>query len=198
MSELVSMPSKEGTYAGHAVRARGRPLVRALVVLGLLGTAAGVVLALRWDQPTARFATTSYENTAGGYAFRYPPSWTVERTRRTTKLLSKDRSVAVSFGLGASTDLAAASKALVDEIRRGYTAVSILGTEEQLIGGTPAIQVFGTGKNDNGVSVRFVAVSIQGPAGRPAFAITAFTAAGADPDRVVPTLNEIVGSFTTI
>jgi hypothetical protein len=58
--------------------------------------------------------------------------------------------------------------------------------------------VFGTGKNDKGVSVRFVAVSIQGPAGRPAFAITAFTAAGADPDRVVPTLNEIVGSFTTI
>src|SRR5687768_5819353 len=143
MSELVSTTPKPETPSRRAVRVPGRPLVRVLVVLGLLGTAVGIILGLNWGSSDSRFATTSYENTAGGYAFRYPPSWRVERAGRTTKVLAQDRSVAVSFGLGASTDLAKASDALVDEIRQGYARVSILGTEEQLIGGAPAIQVFG-------------------------------------------------------
>jgi hypothetical protein len=163
--------------------------------LGLLGAAVGVALGLRWNQPDARFATTSYENTAGGYSFRHPPDWAVERDGTSTRLLSKDRSVAVSFGLAAAPDLTAASDALVAEIRRGYEDVRILGTERQLVGGLPALQVFGSGTNERGVGVRFVAISIEGPQGRPAFAITAFTAEEADPDRVVPTLNEIVASF---
>ncbi len=193
MSELASRTSQPSPQT--RVRARG-PVTRTLVVLGLLGAATGLVVGLRWGEPDPRFATAAHENPAGGYAFRYPPAWAVETEGTTSRLRSRNRSVAISFGLGAARGLPAASGALVKEIRRGYEDVRILGTEEQLIGGRPAIQVFGTGTNERGIQVRFVAISIEGHPGRPAFAITAFTAEGADPHKVLPTLNEIVGSFS--
>jgi hypothetical protein len=196
MGEVASTGQRVSTEPAARARIPGTPLTRALVLLGLLGAAVGVGLGLRWGEPDAQFATVSYENAAGGYSFRHPPGWGIRRQGTTTRLLSEDRSVAVSFGVASAEDLNAASEALVAEIRRRYRDVRILATERQMVGGLPAIQVFGTGTNDRGVGVRFVAISIEGPSGHPAFGITAFTAEGADPEGVLPTLNEIVASFS--
>lgn len=198
MSEVASTGQGLRTEPAARPRIPGTPVTRALVVLGLLGAAAGVVLGLQWGKPDARFATVSHENAAGGYAFRHPPGWGIQEQGTTTRLLSRNRSVAVSFGVATARDLNAASEALVAEIRQGYRDVRILATERQMVGGLTAIQVFGTGTNDRDVGVRFVAINIEGPSGRPAFAITAFTAEGADPKTVLPTLNEIVASFSVI
>jgi hypothetical protein len=177
-------------------RARKRVAVIRVGAILLLVAAAGVgaYFVSRSSGFHYRFATARAENTAGGYAFSYPPSWPLSRERTTSKLTAPDGTVVVSLGRGASTPLPEASTILVNQIKQGYQRVKVLGSKPEVIGGVPALTVSGTGRNTAGISLRFLAVTIQGP-GQTTFAITAFTVANADPSKVVPPLSDIVDSF---
>lgn len=162
------------------------------VLLGAIGT--GVYLVARDPGFHYRFATARTRNPVGGYAFSYPPSWELAREGSTSKLTAPDASVVVSLGRGPTGNLTQASARLVDRIEHEYRGVKITGRQDQFVGGTPALTVSGAGRNDAGVSLRFLAITIRGP-GEVTFAITAFTSAGADADDVVPRISEIVDSF---
>jgi hypothetical protein len=162
------------------------------VALALGGATAYVVT--RTQEFDYRFATARTENAVAGYAVSYPPAWDLTRSGSAIKLVSPDDSVVVSLGRGQKGSVDRAAQALVAEIRSTYHGTRVLGSEPQTIGGAPALAISGTGRNDTGVGIRFVAIAVQGPAGN-TFAITAFTVMDADPDRVVPVLNEIVDSF---
>ncbi|MFN2590606.1 MAG: hypothetical protein ABR518_07525 [Actinomycetota bacterium] len=141
-----------------------------------------------------RYATARTENAVGGYEFSYPPSWQLTTDGSTSKLTAPDGSVVVSLGRGPAGDMSAASARLVAQIQGEYRRVKLGARQSQLVGGAPALTVSGTGRNDAGVSLRFLAITIEGTDGT-TFAITAFTVADADPKEVVPRISEVVDSF---
>jgi hypothetical protein len=163
-------------------------------VVLLTGAGVGAYFVSRSSGFHYRYATARAENVTGGYAFSYPPSWELSREKTTSKLMAPDGSVVVSLGRGASAPLQEASTILVNQIKQGYQRVKVIASKPEVVGGAPALTVSGTGRNAAGISLRFLAVTIQGP-GKATFAITAFTVAGADPATVVPPLSDIVDSF---
>jgi hypothetical protein len=170
------------------------PLRLLLILLVLAGLGVGAYLAATGSSFDYTYATARTQNTVGGYAFSYPPSWGLSREGSTSKVTAPDASVVVSLGRGPTGNLMQASTRLVDQIKGEYRRVTVIGQEGQLVGGVASLAVSGTGRNDTGVSLRFLAISIQGP-GDTTFAITAFTVANADANEVVPRISEIVDSF---
>jgi hypothetical protein len=173
----------------------GQHLIRRLIAVGvvLVVAAVGVYIATRSDEFDYRFATARTENVKGGYAFSYPPSWDLTRMGSASKLVAPDDTVVVSLGVGPKGGVEGAANALVVQIQGTYHGVRVLGSQPQMIGGAQALAVSGTGKNDVGVGLRFLAIALQGPGGK-TFAITAFTLMNANPRRILPVLNEIVES----
>lgn len=178
---------------------RGSP--RALLGWGLIALAAAVVvlatfLALRGEEEAERvyrFATEEHTNAAAGYTFRHPPGWELIEQGSSTTLLAPDRSVSMTFGRGAGGTLDQAQARLVAQIQATYEDVSLGAVQVAAEEGPPTIVVAGQATNARGVRIRFLAATIQGPENN--WAITAFIGAGADPEEVLPTMQEVIDSF---
>jgi hypothetical protein len=175
---------------------RPRRLVLRLVAVAVALTVGGVTAyeLTRAHEFGYRLATARAENASGGYAISYPPAWDLSRSGTATSLVSPDGSVVVSVGRGPKGSAKQAAEGLVMEIRKTYRGTRVLGSQPQRIGGAPALAISGTGRNEAGVGIRFVAIAVQGPDAA-TFTITAFTLLNADAHRVVPVLSEIVDSF---
>lgn len=163
----------------------------------MLSVALGVGISLRAEPPTVpsmvRPAAPGelHRNPEGGYEFRHPGGWAVRTAGTATTVRSPSGRAVVTFGLAAKGDLQDAQRDLVATIRRAYRNVRLTAIQAEPIGGRPAVTIAGTGVNDRGVDIRFLAATVGGP-GRN-HSITVFTAAGAD--RVAPRLESIVESF---
>ena len=193
----VTVTSRRSTRARQARRSTSYLTRRIIAVAVVLAVAAvAVYVATRSNEFDYRFATARTESPSGGYAFSYPPSWDLARSGTASKLVAQDDSVVVSLGQGPRGTVQAAADALVRQIQGSYTDIRVLGSQPQMIGGAQGLVVSGTGKNDAGVGLRFLAIAIQGPNGK-TFAITTFTLMNANPRKVVPVLNDIVDSFRT-
>jgi hypothetical protein len=168
----------------------------------LLVIAAGVGIALGPEVRQARIAPqedpepaqgelVSARNARGGYSFRYPDGWRVqERGTATVVRAPGDRAV-VTFGIGPRGDIQEAERDLVAGIRRSYRRVRLTALQVAPIAERPAVTVAGRGRNDRGVSIRFLAATVEG-SGRN-FAVTMFT--GSEAGRLMPVLQGILDSF---
>ncbi|HEX2029996.1 MAG TPA: hypothetical protein VHL78_01150 [Actinomycetota bacterium] len=175
---------------------------RTIAGWSLVGAAAvivaiGVVVALTRDDegsgPSYRFATERFVNQEGRYSFYHPPDWEVEEDETVTRVLSPEEHTSVTFGLGAEGDLEAAETEFVERVQATYRRVELFALQQRDVGPYPALSVAGIGTNPEGVRVRFLAITVR--AGERNYSIGVFTAAGSDPDEVVPPTQEIVNSF---
>jgi hypothetical protein len=139
--------------------------------------------------PEARFGDL-HRNRQGGYAFRYPQHWRVEEEGTATLLRAPQGRAVVTFGIGARGAVHDAQRVLLSGIRRSYRGVRLEALQVTPIAGRSAVTVAGTGVNERGVAIRFLAVTVGGP-GRN-LSITMFTTAGGE---AMPALQGILDSF---
>jgi len=182
-------------------------LTRTRLIAGwVLVAAAGAVLVagvgLLLSQPeelpeeaptTFRFATEEFTNRTGGYSFRYPPDWKVDKGGTATQVESPDDNIVVTFGDAPAGGLRDAAGELLAGVVSGYDQVTLTGIEVRNIGGSFGALVGGSGVNQNGVPIRFLVIAIAAPEKN--FGITVFAAADKDPQEVLPPVQEIVASF---
>lgn len=167
----------------------------------LLSIALVVGISIRPDLPTAPTTAPQafgdlYRNVQGGFEFRHPEGWEVRNEGTATIVRTPNRRVVVAFGMAARGDLQDAERDLVATIREAYRNVTLTALQAEPIGGRRAVTIAGTGLNDRGVRIRFLAATVGGP-GRN-YSITMFTAASADRAGLMPKLESILDSFRVI
>lgn len=172
-----------------------------LIGAAVIGVAIAVVVLFTGNGdeepgPPYRFATERHVNEEGGYSFRYPPGWTVEEEESVTRVSSPDEEVVVSFGHGAEGSLEEAETRFVTEVQSRYRNARLSAVQIEQIGGAPALSVAGTGRNTEGVRVRFLAITVRVEGQN--YSIGVFAPARSDPEVVVPPTQEIVNSFRVI
>jgi hypothetical protein len=165
----------------------------------LLSIAAAIGIALGPDlsrpptppaaAPEPRFGDL-HRNVDGGYAFRYPDRWRIDEAGTVTLLRAPKGQAVVTFGIGARGAVHDTQRALLSGIERSYRRVRLEALQVAPIADRPAVTVAGTGVNERGVPIRFLAATIGG-AGRN-HSITMFTAAGGE---AMPALQRILDSF---
>lgn len=183
---------------------RGRDLKTVtLVVVGVLALAAAGwfgYLTLRGgaDDGTAPaaspLATHRVVSKAGGFSLRVPKDLTVTRASRSVRLTSRGKDLVVSVGPIGGGRLRHATSAFLDTVRSGYARTTVLGHRKERVDGRKARTTYGQVRaKAGGPRLRFVVVTV---AARPHnYAVTAFTAYGSDPARVLPRVDAIVSSF---
>jgi hypothetical protein len=164
----------------------------------LLSIALVVGISMRPQLPTAPTRTLPafgelHRNVQGGYEFRHPEGWEARNEGSVTTVRTPTRRAVVVFGVAARGDLQDAERDLVATIRRAYRNVRLTALQAEPIGGRRAVTIGGTGVNDRGAGIRFLAATVGGP-GRN-YSITMFTAAGADRAALMPKLESILDSF---
>ena len=172
-----------------------------LGVVGVLAVTVGLVLAVvrLWPEgdrttPAKRTLTTrAFVSKPGGFSVRVPDGMEARRNGRTARFSSLDRSLVVSVGPSSPGTPAAASRRLVQRIRETYSQVRVAGSRADTVDGRHAVTTYGRASNADKVPLRFVVVVV---AAKPrTYALTAFTSSSSDPQRVVPVVNELAGSF---
>jgi hypothetical protein len=99
----------------------------------------------------------------------------------------------VTVGRTGTGPLRRTAKAFVRSLHDGYRRVRVIGHQAQRIGGRQALATYGQAVNRRHVRLRFVTVTVRA---RPRdYAITAFTAYGSDPHRVLPQVDAIASTF---
>lgn len=184
-------PIQQADAAARRRRRWRRPPARILLALTLLAGAGGTVIVL--TATSYRYATESFTNPTAGYSFRHPPGWNVSAAGSATTAVDPARDVVVTFGRGARGDLLTSSRVLIRTLRSTYRDLAVGGSEAQVVGGRPALLVGGTGTNPAGTALKLLAISVEGDPGP--WAIVVFADAGADPARILPVAQEVVGSF---
>lgn len=181
---------------------RDRRLV-VLAAVGVLALVAGGVLAwltFRGDEEqTARaqaspsLQTRPLVSRKGGFSLRVPEGLRAKRNGRVVRLTSSDHELIVSVGPVSGGQLRAASRAFERQLRATYRGVNVLGRRSDRVDERAALTTYGRARGTGKVRLRFVVVHVKA---RPSnYAITVFTAAGSDPRRVLPVVNEVAGSF---
>ncbi|MGH7424784.1 MAG: hypothetical protein ACREJP_01270, partial [Candidatus Methylomirabilales bacterium] len=176
---------------------RRRSLAAPLLVAGILalaGIAIGLSVWLTGDEASLLGGLEKrYVNETFGYAFRYPPQWTLEEKGTAVKLTNPTNDIIISFGLGPEGPLRFAGFRLAEATRSTYESGEVLAVEDEKIGGRRAYVASGHGVNARDVEIRFLAIIVQGPERN--FGITVFVEASASPEDVLPVTQDIVGSF---
>ena len=149
------------------------------------------------DEPSAsEIDSRSFVSKRGGFALDVPTDLEASRKGRTATFAADDRSLVVTVGPGEPGRLRPASKQFLRTLRKGYEGYRLLGTEEQLVDGRPALASYGQATNAEDVKTRFAVVVVRDQPQN--YTITAFTALGSDPDAVLPRVNTMVNSFEVL
>jgi hypothetical protein len=164
----------------------------------LLSIAVAVGISIRPDLPTAPTMTPQvfgdlHRNVEGGYELRHPEGWEARNEGTATTVRTPNGRAVVAFGVAARGDLQDAERDLVATIRQAYRNVRLTALQAEPIGGRRAVTIAGTGVNDRGVGIRFLAATVGGP-GRN-YSITMFMAASADRGALMPKLESVLDSF---
>ncbi len=142
---------------------------------------------------TNHIATELFANTAAGYSFLYPPKWRLMEDGLISKIVNPRRNVLVSFGLGPQGKLEPAADKFVALLDRNYVDFKQTHDQSKSIGGRSSMVYKGTATNDSGLALRWSAVVLVGDYNN--FAIAAFSAAKLKPEKIDPTLREVIRSF---
>jgi hypothetical protein len=180
-------------------------LVATAVVCAGIASAIGIVIH-RWLSPVAVRArpadpvlTARFENTAGGYRFRYPFGWHLSQNGPIAEVTSPRGDAVVSFGVGRvsgvdrAASLSASLNRVVNLVGRSYSDVELTNITSRRIGGNPAVVREGLATNDAGGLVRFSLVVVQDPVRN--FVIVTFEPARLVSVDVHSKLTAIVESF---
>ena len=143
----------------------------------------------------------AHVNGTGDYAFTYPLAWDVDEADGVTRVESPAGDIVLSFGPGASGDIATASGRLVRSILgvdggADASERSLTGSTWEQIGGSRSLIVSGTTEDATGRPMRFLAITVRAVPRN--YAISVLVPAGSDPTRVLPTVEAIVSSFEVL
>jgi hypothetical protein len=192
-------------------RGLGRPLGNAVfAVVSAAVIAAVVIFAMdsgttRSNAPTAEGArrqieededeqgSIKYLNHTQGFGFTYPEPWNLYESATLTRISNPRGRIEITFGLGATGQLAAGSSRLLDSMTDGLSDRQLIGMKRERIDGAPSLLVSGTGTDAAGRLMRFLAISIRGVPRN--YAISIVVPGRSDPSRTLPLLAEIVSSF---
>jgi hypothetical protein len=189
-------PPSHRPQRGRTRRDRG-PIwttLRAVVAVGVtVGAGIGVYKVAQLATPQ-EIETAHFTNARAGYSFDYPKDWEVREDDTRTTIKHPENVVLVSFGVGPDGTLARASDILVDQIDENNESVETGTPETQTIGGHEALVVNGTGVNQGGAGIRFLAVTVH--VGEDTnYSIVLFAAEEGDPDDIVAPAQLILESF---
>jgi hypothetical protein len=141
--------------------------------------------------PTAQGAR--HTNAAAGYSFLRPAGWEVSESGTVSELTGPDQEVTVSFGLGADGRLGESSADFAASIEDTYDDAQLEAPSRESIAGRRAVLIGGSAVNDEGASLRFLAITLR--VDDENYAIAVFVSDASDPVRVLPAVEEIVASF---
>jgi len=131
-----------------------------------------------------------YANTAGGYLFSYPGSWTVTDGGTDAVLTSPDGTVQVVFGRTPGRSLSRSSDLLVEQVMRSHAGVEVLSSSrESTEQGLRTVLVGGTVDETE----RFLAISVEGDGDNKA--ITVFFPQGRQPPQVLRAIRAVIASY---
>jgi hypothetical protein len=101
--------------------------------------------------------------------------------------------VTVSFGLGTAGGLRGSAADFAASIEDTYADAELEAPSRESIAGRLAVLIGGSAVNDEGTSLRFLAITLR--VDDENYAIAVFVSDASDPVRVLPAVEEIVASF---
>jgi hypothetical protein len=141
--------------------------------------------------PTAQ--SVRHTNAAAGYSFLRPAGWEVSESGTVSELTGPDQDVTVSFGLGADGRLGESSADFGASIEDAYHDAQLEAPSRESIAGRRAVLIGGSAVNDEGTTLRFLAITLR--VDEENYAIAVFVSDASDPVRILPAVEEIVASF---
>jgi hypothetical protein len=169
--------------------------LRAVVAVGVtVGAGIGVYEVAQMVTPD-EIETVHFTNARAGYSFDYPKGWQLVEDDTRTTIKHPDSVVLVSFGVGPQGSLAEASDVLVSQIEENTESVQTGSAETQTIAGHESLVVNGTGVNQQGAGLRFLAVTVHVDE-RTNYSIVLFAAREGDPEQIVAPTQVVLESFT--
>jgi hypothetical protein len=176
-------------------RMRSRPIISLIGVAALLLAATFGVIA--WvSSGSGKVDTHEVVNTAGKYRFEAPTGWSTDQQGRTTTVTSPDQSTVITLGVGRAGSLPVAGTQFFQQVAGHYHDVQVIPPEAKQVGPQPALIYGGVGNNAKNIQIRFLAITVQNNPDN--YAIAVFTAAGSDPNAVLPSVNRVVDSFRAL
>jgi hypothetical protein len=133
-------------------------------------------------------------NEMGRYLFSYPDRWELTTTGDEARLASPDDEVIMTFGIGPSGSLEAASDRVLANVTNPYANVDLVAAEtKRTAQGLRSIVAGADALDAGGARVRFLVITIKGPDTNRA--ITVRFSPSADPLEASPAIQEIISSF---
>ncbi len=175
-------------------RMRSRPIPALIGAVALvLAVTFGVIAWVSSGSVTRAAEGTEVVNDAGRYRFETPTGWSTTQQGRTTTLTSPDQTTVITLGVGRVGPLPVAGTLFFQEVARNYKDVKVIPPEAKQVGTRSALIYGGVGNNAKNTSIRFLAITVEGTPTN--YAIAVFTAAGSDPQQVLPPVNRVVDTF---
>ena len=140
-----------------------------------------------------RVDTHTVLNRAGGYSLKVPRGMTATRKGVVTRIRDTDRTIAVTVAPIRKGKPADNNKDVLRSMLSTYRTVSLTTSQRQRIDKRAAVASYGKAVTKKGVSLRFVLLAVKG--GERNFAISTFTAADSDPNKVLPRVRAISNGF---
>jgi hypothetical protein len=135
---------------------------------------------------------TSYRNTHGGYALRYPSGWRLRGRGGTTTITAPGRQGLVSVAPTEARSPRGAVDAVMASLRSSYRNVEMGVSRRDRLASRSALALSGEATNRRHERLRFLIVGVDG---RRAWALTAFIAADAEPSALAPGIQAVIDTF---
>lgn len=161
---------------------------------------AGLLAWFTWLQPDQKPAdsvvavqTGTVVNKAGGYSVQLPEGMKARRSGPLTRISDRGRALSVTIAPTTSGDPAATNRKVLRSMGTTYRSVILTTSERLQVDGHRAVASYGRATTAKGVQLRFVLVAVREKTRN--VAISAFAAADADPERVLPRVRAITNGF---
>ena len=146
--------------------------------------------------PVPTVDTTRLVSKKGGFAVGVPKKVKGKKVGPGITMTTADKVLVVVVAPVESGTISASSAAFLRGMRKNYSNVRVVRSEEHLLDGHQAKATYGRARNANKVRITFVNVVVK--AGSRNYAINAFAAADSDPTFTVPRVNAVIHSFEVI
>lgn len=146
--------------------------------------------------PVPTVDTTRLVSKKGRFAVGVPKKVKGQKVGPGVTMTTADQVLTAVVAPVESGTISASSAAFLRGMKKEYTKVRVVRSEEHMIDGHQAKATYGRARNANKVQITFVNVVVK--AERRNYAINVFSAAASDPTFVVPRVNAIIHSFEVL
>ena len=146
--------------------------------------------------PVPTVDTTRLVSKKGRFAVGVPKKVKGQKVGLGVTMTTADQVLTAVVAPVESGTISASSAAFLRGVKKEYTKVRVVRSEEHTIDGHQAKATYGRARNANKVQITFVNVVVK--AERRNYAINVFSAADSDPTFVVPRVNAIIHSFEVL